>query len=93
MSVGAFTVTGLPGEREGDCPLPTPTASSGPPRGGQLAGDLVGTLQQGIVDVLGACDLCLDEGQVLGVGGGSSVEELKVDLLISHGTAVLLTEP
>jgi len=38
-------------------------------------------------------NLCLDEGQVLGVGGGSSVEELKVDLLISHGTAVLLTEP
>lgn len=45
------------------------------------------------MDVLGACNLCLDEGQVLGVGGGSSVEELKVDLLISHGTAVLLTEP
>ncbi|NXJ19866.1 PAF1 factor, partial [Dicrurus megarhynchus] len=43
---------------------------SGPPRRGQLARDLVGALEQRVVDVLGARDLCLDQGQVLGVGQG-----------------------
>ncbi|NXB23212.1 PAF1 factor, partial [Rhagologus leucostigma] len=43
---------------------------SGPPRRGQLARDLVGALEQRVVDVLGARNLRLDQGQVLGVGQG-----------------------
>lgn len=41
--------------------------SQGPLRG-HLARDLVGALEQGVVDVLGAGDLGLDHAEVLGVG-------------------------
>ncbi|NXO10222.1 PAF1 factor, partial [Oriolus oriolus] len=48
----------------------SPQTPSGSPRRGQLARDLVGALEQRVVDVLGARDLRLDQGQVLGVGQG-----------------------
>lgn len=68
---------------------PPPPKHSGSPRWGKLASDLVGSLQQGVVDVLGTSDLGLDEGQVLGVGEGLACPPLAFGGCRHQGGGVL----
>lgn len=46
--------------------------------GGRLAGDLVGALEEGVVDVLGTRDLGLDHAQVLGVGQALGLHRVRL---------------